>query len=311
MEYADRMGGRLHQREDPSVEQLSGLRHLLLHDQVPYCDFAVWGPDGRQQGKLLRFQAQVWVGGELITKMVKGQPNYGGWLSSWRVYKVAMILLSGVFWMWLLIKRLDFAGLENGLSTQTLRHLKKSTAKVDDRARGAVNAALGAVWHEVRTNSAFAVGELCVRCCEEAEDLAHILFRCPHWHKERRQVELPADDDGTPACVKLHGLLPAPRLPAVLTHEPALVYRAGAGTELSGLMDQDNIVVTLRRCGVGYYIGTQESLREEECQPHEVVTDTDSPGNQESSVTDSPGGISAGKTAEPVADLQARRTRRA
>eukprot|EP00971_Amphidinium_carterae_P232067 4605543-Amphidinium_carterae.1 len=26
--------------------------------------------------------------------MIKGPPNYGGWLSSWRVYKVAMILLS-------------------------------------------------------------------------------------------------------------------------------------------------------------------------------------------------------------------------
>eukprot|EP00971_Amphidinium_carterae_P111470 2207569-Amphidinium_carterae.1 len=69
MDYADRMGGRPHQREEPTVEQLSGLRHLLLQDQVPYCDFAVFGPDGRQQGKLLKFQAQVWVGGELITKM--------------------------------------------------------------------------------------------------------------------------------------------------------------------------------------------------------------------------------------------------
>eukprot|EP00971_Amphidinium_carterae_P083864 1659712-Amphidinium_carterae.1 len=52
MDYADRMGGRPHQREEPTVEQLSGLRHLLLQDQVPYCDFAVFGPDGRQQGKL-------------------------------------------------------------------------------------------------------------------------------------------------------------------------------------------------------------------------------------------------------------------
>eukprot|EP00971_Amphidinium_carterae_P251426 4990798-Amphidinium_carterae.1 len=48
-----------------------------LSESVPYCDFAVWGPDGRQQGKLLKFQAQVWVGGELITKMIKGPPNYG------------------------------------------------------------------------------------------------------------------------------------------------------------------------------------------------------------------------------------------
>eukprot|EP00971_Amphidinium_carterae_P124123 2458621-Amphidinium_carterae.1 len=41
---------------------------------------------------------------------------------------------------------------------------------------------------------------------------------------------LPVDDELTPACVKLHGLFPAPRLPAVLTHEPVLVSRAGVGT---------------------------------------------------------------------------------
>eukprot|EP00971_Amphidinium_carterae_P025968 512067-Amphidinium_carterae.7 len=51
--------------------------------------------------------------------------------------------------------------------------------------------------------------------------LSHIIFQCPCWHKERRQVELPAAD--TPACVKLHGLLPAPRVLAVLSQEPALV----------------------------------------------------------------------------------------
>eukprot|EP00971_Amphidinium_carterae_P318110 6323582-Amphidinium_carterae.1 len=57
-------------------------------------------------------------------------------------------------------------------------------------------------------------------------DLSHIVFRCPHWHKEHRAVELPDDRE----CVKLHGLLPAPRVPAVRTSEPPLVYRAGVTT---------------------------------------------------------------------------------
>eukprot|EP00971_Amphidinium_carterae_P243208 4829841-Amphidinium_carterae.3 len=35
---------------------------------------------------------------------------------------------------------------------------------------------LGGVWHEARTHSAFVVGDLCVRCREEVEDLAHIVF---------------------------------------------------------------------------------------------------------------------------------------
>eukprot|EP00971_Amphidinium_carterae_P110667 2192065-Amphidinium_carterae.1 len=48
-------------------------------------------------------------------------------------------------------------------------------------------------------------GELCVRCKAEPEDLSHIVFRCPHWHKERRDVELPADDVSIPPCVRLHG----------------------------------------------------------------------------------------------------------
>eukprot|EP00971_Amphidinium_carterae_P002319 45812-Amphidinium_carterae.3 len=112
---------------------------------------------------------------------------------------------------------------------QTFKHLKKSPNKRDDRTHSAVNAALGGVWHEVRTHSAFTIGDICVRCQEEPEDLAHILFRCPHCNKERRQVQLPEDDETTPACVKLHGLLPAPGVPAIMTHEPALTHRPDGG----------------------------------------------------------------------------------
>eukprot|EP00971_Amphidinium_carterae_P284075 5640165-Amphidinium_carterae.4 len=78
----------------------------------------------------------------------------------------------------------------------------------------------------------------------------------PHWHKERRQVELLADDDDddddTPACMKLHGLLPAPWVLAFISHEPALAYRAGVGavwTDGSGRHSSDP---QHRRCGVGY-----------------------------------------------------------
>eukprot|EP00971_Amphidinium_carterae_P316798 6297472-Amphidinium_carterae.1 len=84
------------------------------------------------------------------------QPEHGGWISNgqyftWNEadYKVkwdsARVLLADVA-----AKKTDFGGLETGLSTQTFRHLKRST-------RSALNAALGGVWHEVRTNSAFFV----------------------------------------------------------------------------------------------------------------------------------------------------------
>eukprot|EP00971_Amphidinium_carterae_P170445 3377168-Amphidinium_carterae.1 len=140
----------------------------------------------------------------------------------------------------------------------------------------------------------FAVGETCVRWQAEPEDLSHIFFHCPHWHKERRDVELPADDDTTPPCVKLHGILPAPRVPPVITHEPVLVCRTGVVTVWTDASGRHSADPHDRRCGVGYYKDTQEhvwlplpGLRQsvyradflavvralEECQPHEVVSD--------------------------------------
>eukprot|EP00971_Amphidinium_carterae_P278202 5522413-Amphidinium_carterae.1 len=80
-----------------------------------------------------------------------------------------------------------------------------------------------------RTNSAFHVGELCV-CCKEEPEVYPIVFRCPRWHKEQRAVELPDDADEVPPCFKLHGLVPAPQLPAIRTFEPALECRPGVTT---------------------------------------------------------------------------------
>eukprot|EP00971_Amphidinium_carterae_P111045 2199708-Amphidinium_carterae.2 len=57
--------------------------------------------------------------------------------------------------------RPDFRGLETGLSTQSYRHLKRSANRTEDSFRSAFNVSLGGVWHEVRTDSAFHVGELC------------------------------------------------------------------------------------------------------------------------------------------------------
>eukprot|EP00971_Amphidinium_carterae_P218025 4328230-Amphidinium_carterae.1 len=54
------------------------------------------------------------------------------------------------------------------------------------------------------------VGDTCVRCGEDVENLEHIVLHCPHWNKERREACLPAHTAVAPACVRLHGLLPAP-----------------------------------------------------------------------------------------------------
>eukprot|EP00971_Amphidinium_carterae_P267808 5313340-Amphidinium_carterae.1 len=143
----------------------------------------------------------------------------------------------------------------------------------------------------MRAHKAFTVGETCVRCQAEPEDLSHILYRCPHWHKERRDVQLPADDDATPPCVTLHGILPASRVAPVITHELVLVCRTGVITAWTDGSGRHSTDPHYRRCGVGYYTDTQEhvwlpfpGLRQsvcraeflavvralEECQPHEV-----------------------------------------
>eukprot|EP00971_Amphidinium_carterae_P194733 3864425-Amphidinium_carterae.4 len=77
--------------------------------------------------------------------------------------------------------------------------------------------------------------------------------------RERRQVELPADDAIVLACVKLHGLLPAPRVSPVIPHELALVYRAGARTFWIDGSDHHSSDPQRNHCGVGYYTDTQET----------------------------------------------------
>eukprot|EP00971_Amphidinium_carterae_P046136 908097-Amphidinium_carterae.1 len=50
--------GRPLPHEEPTAEQLSALKQLLDADAAPFADFAVFGPFGRRQAKLLRFHAQ-------------------------------------------------------------------------------------------------------------------------------------------------------------------------------------------------------------------------------------------------------------
>eukprot|EP00971_Amphidinium_carterae_P328271 6460055-Amphidinium_carterae.1 len=53
-------------------------------------------------------------------------------------------------------------------------------------------------------------------------------------------------------------LLPAPRLLVLLTHEPALVNRAGVGTVWTDGSGRHSSDPQHRRCGVGYYTDMQE-----------------------------------------------------
>ena len=52
----------------PSADQLSALVFKLDSGIAPYADFAVFGPYGRRQAKLMRSAAQVFGDGQLVTR---------------------------------------------------------------------------------------------------------------------------------------------------------------------------------------------------------------------------------------------------
>ena len=87
-------GGDPPDHERPSAEQLGALSHRLGAGKAPFADFAVFGPYGRRQTKLLRFTAQVFVSGELVTRQLRGPGSYQGWRASWGVFRAAMIMLN-------------------------------------------------------------------------------------------------------------------------------------------------------------------------------------------------------------------------
>ena len=93
--HRDVTGGDPPDNERPTAEQLSALVHRIGSGKAPYADFAVFGPYGRRQAKIMRFTAQVFVAGELVTHQLKGPSSYASWRASWNVFRAAMIMANG------------------------------------------------------------------------------------------------------------------------------------------------------------------------------------------------------------------------
>ena len=81
--------------EDVTADQISALGHRLAGDSAPFVDFARWGPYGRRQAKMMRYTAQIWVGGELVTQRLDGPANFEAWRAGWRVFRTGMLMLKG------------------------------------------------------------------------------------------------------------------------------------------------------------------------------------------------------------------------
>ncbi|CAL1127083.1 unnamed protein product [Cladocopium goreaui] len=96
--YVAVMGAAPLEEEEPNEAQLSALhRRVHVLRQPPYADFGVWLPFARRTQKAQKFRAYMPVGdGTYVVKEMPGPQNMLQWMSSWKVYKVALIMLDVV-----------------------------------------------------------------------------------------------------------------------------------------------------------------------------------------------------------------------
>ena len=84
--------------EEPTAEQLQAL-HVKVNtlNSAPYADLAIWGPFNRKVVRAMKFVA--WLpqpDGTYIKKDIPGPANFSSWLTSWRVFRTACIMLDVV-----------------------------------------------------------------------------------------------------------------------------------------------------------------------------------------------------------------------
>ena len=94
--YVTLVGMHPEEEEEPTAHQLMALNHRCRTAKAaPYVDMAVWVPFGRKASRANRFR--TWIptaDGTYISKEVAGPENFLQWLSSWRVFSVACIMLN-------------------------------------------------------------------------------------------------------------------------------------------------------------------------------------------------------------------------
>jgi hypothetical protein len=96
--YVAVMGAPPLEEEEPNEAQLSALhRRINVLKQRPCADFGFWLPFARRTQKAQKFRAFMPVGdGTYVVREMPGPQNLLQWLSPWKVYKVALIMLEVV-----------------------------------------------------------------------------------------------------------------------------------------------------------------------------------------------------------------------
>ena len=90
-------GHRPPSNREPTVEQLTAMKALLSTGQVPYADFAVWGPHGSRIKKKLKFQGLTFNRqGEMTQTELFGPPSLAAWKVCYEVFLNTMVMLDSV-----------------------------------------------------------------------------------------------------------------------------------------------------------------------------------------------------------------------
>ena len=86
------------EEEEPTEAQLAALhKKMSTLGQAPYVDFGVWLPFDRRALKAQKFRVYHPLGdGSYMMKEMPGPQNFQQWMSSWRVFKVAALMLNVV-----------------------------------------------------------------------------------------------------------------------------------------------------------------------------------------------------------------------
>ena len=91
--YNTENGGLPLSCEEPTGDQLQALAAVIKTDRSPYTDFGVWGPFGRRQAKLMKYNASIFAAGEWTTRLMSGPDSFHNWRRCWRVFRTGMLML--------------------------------------------------------------------------------------------------------------------------------------------------------------------------------------------------------------------------
>ena len=92
--YDTRLGGAPPDDQDPTVAQLSAMKHVVTHGCVPYADFGVCVPHAIRMMRKLRLTGlMLGPSGELFRSEMTGPMTYDQWEACFMVFRSAMVML--------------------------------------------------------------------------------------------------------------------------------------------------------------------------------------------------------------------------